>query len=157
MKNPQPIIDEDIELLDLPRIADSLKPRLIPGIKVLLEGGLGVGKTTLVKALLESVSPGIEFRGSPTFPLHHRYLSNTTQAHHFDFYRLDEIDELFSRGLMEVILSSEGVQYLEWTSKIPGLKDQIIRRSDVLCIDLGWGKRETSRRICVTHVPRQPT
>ena len=60
---------------------------------VFLEGGLGAGKTTFIRYLLEAISTQykspFEFQGSPTYQREHIYNFAKLNIVHFDFYQVD--------------------------------------------------------------------
>lgn len=88
---------------------------------VCLEGEMGSGKTTLVKALISEL--GAKDSGSsPTFSLVNEYVSdsNETIAYHFDCYRLNSEEEALDIGIEEYISSGKWV-FIEWPEYISGL------------------------------------
>ena len=90
-------------------------------------GKMGVGKTTLIKALCDclGVSDNV---CSPTFAIVNQYRAgNGSPVFHFDFYRLKNLDEAFDIGYEEYFFSGEYC-FTEWTEKIePLLPDQYVR------------------------------
>ena len=65
------------------------------GLAMRLQGNLGAGKTSLVRAMLRRFG----FAGpvkSPTFSLVETYPINALTLNHFDFYRFEEPEELIS-------------------------------------------------------------
>lgn len=88
---------------------------LRPGAVVTVEGDLGAGKTTLIKA----IARGLGVTGpatSPTYALVHRYQGSRGPVFHLDCFRLrtpDEAADLDWEGLM-----SEGDAILvEWPER----------------------------------------
>ena len=87
------------------------------GDTVILSGGLGAGKTTLVKGFVEALDCDIEAT-SPTFALCHRYEGSLPVAH-VDCWRMEnerELDELALDELLEdgwVALIEWGERFLE--------------------------------------------
>lgn len=89
--------------------------RLRPGAVVALNGELGAGKTQFVKGL----AAGLGFVGevtSPTFTLIHEYVGGRLPIYHFDFYRLEQEEEVVQLGLEEYLLG-DGVCVIEWAGK----------------------------------------
>lgn len=90
-------------------------------------GKMGVGKTTLIKALCDclGVSDNV---CSPTFAIVNQYRAGSgSPVFHFDFYRLKNLDEAFDIGYEEYFYSGEYC-FTEWTEKIePLLPDQYVR------------------------------
>lgn len=98
------------------RIGKQLAAMLEPRDIVLLVGELGAGKTTLVKAIVESLG-GVHVT-SPTFTLCHRYATIPPIAH-VDCYRIEAGDDLADLALDEVI--DEGhVALVEWGDRFTG-------------------------------------
>lgn len=88
----------------------------LPGMVIALNGELGAGKTVLVQGIAE----GLGVKGGVTSPSY--VLMNTYQGrlklYHFDFYRLEEEEELKELGLEEFFYG-EGVAVIEWAGKFP--------------------------------------
>lgn len=86
----------------------------------LFEGEMGVGKTTLIKALCRAMGV-VSVVQSPTFGLVNEY---TTQAgesvYHFDCYRLRNEAEALDIGLDEY-LDSGSYCFIEWPERIVSL------------------------------------
>ncbi|MGB9112637.1 MAG: tRNA (adenosine(37)-N6)-threonylcarbamoyltransferase complex ATPase subunit type 1 TsaE [Acidimicrobiales bacterium] len=96
------------------RIGAAIASLLDPGDVVLLVGELGVGKTTLTKAIVEALgSTGVT---SPTFTLCHRYDSSPPVAH-VDCYRVDDGDALADLALGEM-LDDGYVAIVEWGERL---------------------------------------
>jgi len=94
-----------------------LGSRLGSGAVVALVGELGVGKTTLAKAIADGLGV-TETVTSPTFTLICEYRSGRLPLYHMDFYRLDA-SELAETGCDEYIFGT-GVAIIEWASRADG-------------------------------------
>lgn len=91
-----------------------------PCLALMLEGGLGSGKTTLVRSLVESLPGGDQAEvSSPSFNLYNLY-PTTPETAHFDLYRLegmplgesgDTISEMFYEQRQFVVV--------EWCQFLP--------------------------------------
>jgi tRNA threonylcarbamoyl adenosine modification protein YjeE len=92
-----------------------LAGRLIPGDVVLLDGPLGAGKTTLVRALVEELGGDPALVASPTFTLMNCYQARLPIAH-VDAYRLDHPGQLAALGFDELI--EEGLGVIEWAERV---------------------------------------
>lgn len=92
-----------------------------PNKVVCLYGDMGVGKTTLVKAVVEQLG-AVDIASSPTFGLVNEYsdVNDTPLAYHFDFYRLNDEMEALDMGF-EDYLNSDAWLFIEWPEKIPSL------------------------------------
>ena len=77
-------------------LAAELAARLAPGDVVLVEGGLGAGKTTFVRGACRAL--GVEgLVTSPTFTIGQRYPGRVPVAH-LDLYRVADLDQALSAG-----------------------------------------------------------
>ena len=108
--------------------ASRLAPMLEAGDTVLLEGGLGAGKS------VEGPMP------SPTFTLMIPYEAGGRRLYHFDLYRLSDPDEYYAAGLDEFV-GGDGVAVVEW----PGMAE--LDPSPALHIRLERGAGEETRVI----------
>lgn len=97
------------------RLGALLASQLVPGMVVYLEGDLGAGKTTLVRAMLR----GLGYEGavkSPTYSLVEFYVISSLYLYHFDFYRFDSPEEFVDAGLGEYF-AGQAVCLVEWPEK----------------------------------------
>ncbi|BAU52520.1 tRNA (adenosine(37)-N6)-threonylcarbamoyltransferase complex ATPase subunit type 1 TsaE [Mucilaginibacter gotjawali] len=85
----------------------------------LFYGDMGAGKTTLIKALCESLGT-TEPVTSPTFSIVNEYEGATERIYHFDFYRLKNETEALDMGYEEYFYSG-AYCFIEWPEKIPSL------------------------------------
>ena len=103
-------------------MARALASTLEPGSVLLLEGGLGAGKTTFVRGLAEGLGLDPDDVSSPTFALIHEYRDGQIPLFHVDLYRLEG---RASEDLgLEELQTAGGVLAIEWperlTRAIPG-------------------------------------
>ena len=85
-----------------------------------LYGKMGAGKTTFVKALCEELGVS-DVITSPTFAIVNEYRGDgTPSVYHFDFYRIDRIEEAFDFGYEEYFFSGN-LCLVEWPEKIESL------------------------------------
>jgi len=100
---------------DTEALGAALASVLHPGLKIWLQGNLGMGKTTLTRGLLRAL--GHEGRvKSPTYTLIEPYVVSRLDLYHFDFYRFNSPDEYLDAGLDEYF-AGEGVCLVEWPDK----------------------------------------
>ncbi len=92
---------------------------LAPGSVLALVGGLGAGKTRLVKGLARALGFPGEVT-SPTFSLVHEYRGGRLPLFHFDLYRLKDDQELLGIGWDE-FLDEPGIVVAEWADLFPAL------------------------------------
>ncbi|MEE1019251.1 MAG: tRNA (adenosine(37)-N6)-threonylcarbamoyltransferase complex ATPase subunit type 1 TsaE [Acutalibacteraceae bacterium] len=102
--------------VDTERIAAELAESIEPGDVVALFGGLGVGKTAFCRGFAKGLGYNDEVT-SPTFAIVHEYLGGRLNIYHFDMYRIESFDELYSTGYFEY-LESGGVVITEWSENI---------------------------------------
>ncbi|MFO7722530.1 MAG: tRNA (adenosine(37)-N6)-threonylcarbamoyltransferase complex ATPase subunit type 1 TsaE [Bacteroidales bacterium] len=90
-----------------------------PVKKITLQGDLGAGKTTLIKAFCKAL--GIKFPvSSPTFTLINEYaMPNGEPVYHIDMYRIEKPEEAMQLGLEEYF-EQDAWCFIEWPEKITG-------------------------------------
>ena len=93
-------------------IAKEFAQRLQPNDVVIIQGGLGVGKTHFTKGLAAYFDIKQEQVQSPTYAVVHEYVGQIT-LYHFDLYRLKSPSELQEIGFEEY-LYNEGICIIEW-------------------------------------------
>ncbi len=74
-------------------------------------GDLGAGKTTLIKKFCSKLGVTSEM-SSPTFGLVNTYNSNNGTIYHTDWYRINDIVELYDVGIDESL--EDGIWLIEW-------------------------------------------
>jgi tRNA threonylcarbamoyladenosine biosynthesis protein TsaE len=80
-------------------------------------GEMGVGKTTLIHSIVRELGVQ-ESASSPTFSLVNEYLSESGDpVYHFDFYRIESIEEVYDMGYEEYFFSGHYC-LIEWSEKI---------------------------------------
>ncbi len=100
--------------------SDASLPRFIA-----LFGDLGVGKTSFVRGFTSVVSPNARVK-SPTFALVNQYKGEGVSVFHFDMYRIESEDDLYSIGFFDYIDS--GICLVEWSENIEeSLPDRYLR------------------------------
>jgi tRNA threonylcarbamoyladenosine biosynthesis protein TsaE len=119
-------------LSELPKVAREVVESLQGRSVVLLCGGMGAGKTTLVSRIAAYLGSedGVT---SPTFALVNQYIDrDSNPIYHFDFYRIDRLDEVFDLGYEEYFYSGD-LCLVEWPEKIEALipDDAMIVRIEV--------------------------
>jgi tRNA threonylcarbamoyladenosine biosynthesis protein TsaE len=101
-------------------IGRAIAGRLRAGDVVMLEGGLGAGKTTLARGILR----GLGFAGeapSPTFAIVQGYEPPeiSLPLAHVDLYRLEDAGEVEELGLDDWL--DGGALVIEWPDRLAGL------------------------------------
>jgi tRNA threonylcarbamoyladenosine biosynthesis protein TsaE len=78
-----------------------------------LYGRMGAGKTTLVKELCRKLDVVDEVQ-SPTFSIINEYKTKGSESvFHFDFYRINKIEEVFDIGYEDYVYSGSYC-FIEW-------------------------------------------
>ncbi len=106
-------ITEEGQTVDLAKEFISI---LQEGDVVVLNGNLGAGKTFFVKSCLKN--EGISTVNSPTFALVNEY-ENRKKYYHFDFYRINYLEELYDIGFNDYINDLDAVSFIEWGDLYP--------------------------------------
>lgn len=83
-------------------------------------GEMGAGKTTFIKAICEALGVD-DVINSPTFAIVNEYRSDSGELiYHFDFYRINKIEEVFDFGYEDYFYSGS-LCFIEWPEKIESL------------------------------------
>ena len=109
-------------LADLPAAAAQLRTAIAAaGCPVVaFEGEMGAGKTTLIRALCTALGVADDV-SSPTFALVNEYRDGRQQpVYHFDFYRIDSLDEAIRIGADEYF-DSGYLCLVEWPARVAAL------------------------------------
>ena len=109
------IVSNENEIRDIAnKISGSIKGT---NLVLCLNGDLGSGKTTFTRYLIRSLQNNrlANEIPSPTFTLLQIYDYQLGQIYHYDFYRLDKIEELFELNFSESL--SDNICIIEWSNK----------------------------------------
>lgn len=101
------------------RLGAALAAALSPGDALLLEGGLGAGKSALARALIQSrlaAEGRWEETPSPSYTLLQTYETAAGPILHADLYRLSGPDEAAELGLLEPL--AEALLVVEWPERL---------------------------------------
>lgn len=99
--------------------AEQFAKGLVGGEVLLLKGDLGAGKTHFVKGLARGLAID-DVVTSPTFALHNEYRGRLT-LNHFDFYRIENSEEVEITGLNELFYDKNAVSAIEWSERVSDL------------------------------------
>ncbi|WP_040197351.1 tRNA (adenosine(37)-N6)-threonylcarbamoyltransferase complex ATPase subunit type 1 TsaE [Candidatus Soleaferrea massiliensis] len=123
-------------------VAERLAALLRPGDVIAFKGGLGAGKTAFVTGLAKGL--GIESDvQSPTFAIVNEYRGKAVTLYHFDMYRIETYEDLYSTGFFDY-LETGAILAIEWSENIEGVLPE-----NVIEITLSPGEDENSREITV--------
>lgn len=98
-------------------LGSSLARQLRPGDVLLLWGDLGAGKSEMTRGIAEGLGVTATVT-SPSFTILNVYDDGRIPLYHFDWYRLNSVDELYEMG-MDEYLGGDGVAVVEWPSQCP--------------------------------------
>ncbi|HHZ06465.1 MAG TPA: tRNA (adenosine(37)-N6)-threonylcarbamoyltransferase complex ATPase subunit type 1 TsaE [Clostridiales bacterium] len=123
---------------DTENIGEALASTLSGTEIIALFGGLGMGKTAFTRGLSKGLGVDNEV-SSPTFAIVNEY-SGKFNIYHFDMYRIDSWEDLYSTGFFDYL--DTGVLVIEWSENIENaLPDGYIR------VELSKGELENNREI----------
>ena len=103
---------------------------------IALFGGLGMGKTAFTRGLARGLGAG-DVVSSPTFALVNEY-SGRVPVYHFDMYRVNSWDDLYSTGFFDYL--DTGVLVIEWSENIEGALPE-----NALRITISRGEHDNQR------------
>ena len=112
-------MEKTYSLSEIETVAINLIPLLTNKV-ILVNGEMGAGKTTMIKALCKALkSPDVV--SSPTFSLINEYrTANDEPLYHFDCYRIENEEEAYDFGAEEYLHSGH-LCFLEWSENIASL------------------------------------
>lgn len=99
-------------------LGEQLAQELKKGSVVAFLGGLGMGKTAFVTGFAKGLGIDVDV-SSPTFAICNTYIGSENTLYHFDMYRVDGWDDLYSTGFFD-FLETDGYIAAEWSENIYG-------------------------------------
>lgn len=137
-------------LADLSQIANKVASFLPNDGVVVFQGEMGAGKTTLIKAICQSL--GVEDNvSSPTFGLVNVYsMKNGGVINHIDLYRLKDAREAEEAGIFD-LLDQSGLSLIEWPERIADYLPQNSLVVEVNRCDFVGEGEEPDRRNIILH------
>lgn len=111
-------------------VSEQIIAHASPHKKFAFYGAMGVGKTTLIKAL--SLHLGVaDMVSSPTFSIVNEYpIDESDKIYHFDFYRIENEQEAYDVGYEEYFFST-AYCFIEWPEKITNLIEEDMVRIEM--------------------------
>lgn len=125
------------------RFATRLGARLMAGDVLLLEGGIGAGKTHFSRCLIQSRLPLPEDVPSPTFTLVQTYETGGAEIWHADLYRLGDVSEVEELGLTEAF--DDAICLVEWPDRLGPLSP-----AEALHLSFAPGPAESARTLTLS-------
>ena len=133
------------------KIADIFAKNIIKGDIILFYGEVGVGKTTFIKSLVNSLEnidkKNISEITSPTFSLMNQYKLNKFDIHHYDLYRLKSEKDILSLNIFEDI--SDKIVLIEWPEILGEHKPR-----NTIDINFEYGENFNSRYLTISAYER---
>jgi len=135
-------------------LASAMGPVLRAGDVLLLEGGIGAGKTHFARCLIQALLPEPEDVPSPTFTLVQVYDGADFEIWHSDLYRLTDPDQVVELGLTEAFETA--LCLVEWPDRLADLvpQDALWLRfsdagddADARVLQLGWSAGDWGARL----------
>ncbi len=123
---------------DTKNIAETIAEKLKPNDFIALFGGMGMGKTTFTRHLAKALGYDGEV-SSPTFAIINEYNGGRLPIYHFDMYRIETFDDLYSTNYFEYC-EMGGICICEWSENIEN-----VLPDDYIKITISKGENENSR------------
>ena len=101
---------------------DTVAKQLINNVTtktLLFYGDMGVGKTTLIKSIIENLG-SLDNVTSPTFSIVNEYQTENELIYHFDFYRINDIEEAYNFGIEDYLYSNNWC-LIEWPERLQSI------------------------------------
>jgi tRNA threonylcarbamoyladenosine biosynthesis protein TsaE len=112
---------------------DNVAKQLLENVSaktLLFYGDMGVGKTTLIKAIVKALGSQ-DIVTSPTFAIINQYQSQEDPIYHFDFYRINDIEEAYNFGVEDYLYSNYWC-IIEWPERIQSILPKYADRIDLV-------------------------
>lgn len=98
-------------------LGERLARHLRAGDVLLMLGDLGAGKSELTRGIAKGLGVTATV-ASPSFTILNVYDEGRVPLYHFDWYRLNDVEELYEMG-MDEYLGGDGVAVVEWPTQCP--------------------------------------
>jgi tRNA threonylcarbamoyladenosine biosynthesis protein TsaE len=111
-------IEFTYQLKDIDATAKKVLEQLNSNI-ILFNGEMGSGKTTFINALLKAMRSN-DVATSPTFSIVNEYIIPNNKVYHFDFYRIESVEDAYNFGIEDYLFSNHWL-FIEWPERIEAL------------------------------------
>lgn len=98
--------------------ASQFSKKLDKGTVIGFIGGLGVGKTAFTTGFVKGLGINVDV-SSPTFAICNDYIGENARVYHFDMYRVENWDDLYSTGFFDY-LDTDAYILAEWSENVFG-------------------------------------
>jgi len=112
-------VEIDYNITEIKSVATRLLKQINCRI-VLFHGAMGVGKTTLIKAMVKALGSTDDVT-SPTFSIVNEYKSPNGSIFHFDMYRIEDELEALNFGFEDYLNSDKNWLFIEWPENVSSL------------------------------------
>lgn len=116
---------------------------------ILFYGAMGVGKTTLIKAIVKALGSDDDV-SSPTFSIVNEYETTDDLIYHFDFYRIEDAEEAYNFGVEDYLYANRWV-LIEWPERISSILPEDY---DVIHLELS-AKNDRKLKLNKTYNPNK--
>lgn len=113
---------------------------------IAMYGDLGVGKTAFVRGLASVLAPNARIK-SPTYTIVNEHKGEGLPLYHFDMYRIEDEDELYSIGFFDYL--QKGICVIEWSENI----EEFIPK-DAYKVTIERTEKENERMITIEEADR---
>lgn len=100
------------------KIASDFAKECKKGTVIGFIGGLGMGKTAFTTGFVSGLGIKADV-SSPTFAICNDYIGDDCRVYHFDMYRVDDWDDLYSTGFFDY-LDTDAYILAEWSENVFG-------------------------------------
>nr|WP_299362494.1 tRNA (adenosine(37)-N6)-threonylcarbamoyltransferase complex ATPase subunit type 1 TsaE [Winogradskyella sp.] len=100
---------------------------------ILFNGHMGAGKTTFINALLKALKSE-DIATSPTFSIVNEYRIPNDKIYHFDFYRIESLEEAYNFGVEDYFDSNHWL-FIEWPDRIKALLPKDVQSITITSLD----------------------
>ena len=144
------ILKKKIEIKELKSIAEKLANKSSIGNIYLLNGELGVGKTTFARFFINELFRKYKIKEpisikSPSFPILINYSLKKFDIFHYDLYRLKNENEIIELDIIENL--KKNITIIEW----PEIIKNYLKLDEYISIDLKFISSK-KRNINIVHV-----
>ena len=128
--------------------ASNFSKNLRPGDVIAYEGSMGMGKTVFTRGIVKGLG-GDDVVSSPTFALVNEYETPLCPVYHFDMYRVNTYDDLYSTGFFDY-LENGSILLIEWSENIYEALPE-----NTVFVNISKGEEENKRTITIRSMAEE--